>query len=150
MKRPDCCTLGGSPAITSEWLQGALAPIVQNLREDAAECGEDFLNDKEWRELLKLDLLELIQAEKENTARERQRLEVELLLRPDQLADDPRVSVADHERFRRDLAASQAQPDPIDDALEADPIFDRPPERRSNKSTSRLLDLLDSLEGRAS
>ena len=147
MKRPDCCTLGGSPAISSEWLNRALAPIIENLREDSAECGEDFLDDKEWRDLLKLDLLDLLQTEAANATRERQRLEVELLLRPDQLADDHRVSIADHERFRRDLAAQQAaqQADEIDDAL-ADPMIERIARRRKNSEAARTLAILDELK----
>jgi hypothetical protein len=109
MKRTDDCTLGGSPAITSEWLQGALAPLVQNLREDSAECGEDFLDDKEWLGLLKLDLLALLQTEAENATHERERLEVEMLLRPDQLADDHRVTVADHAKWRDELKKGTAE-----------------------------------------
>ena len=111
MKR-DCCTLYcGSPAITSEWLQGALAPLVQNLREDSAECGEDFLGDKEWRDLLKLDLLALLEAEAKNATHERERLEVELLLRSDQLATDHtrRVTVADHAKWREELKKGTAE-----------------------------------------
>ena len=73
----------------------------------------------------------------------REPLEVERLIR-----DDQRFTVADHQQWREDLAASQAQPDPIDDELEADPIFDRLPERRSTKATSHLLGILDSLERR--
>jgi hypothetical protein len=109
MKRPDCCTLGGSPAITSEWLNRALAPIIENLREDSAECGEDFLDDKEWLELLKLDLLALLQTEAENATHERERLEVEMLLRSDQLADDRRVTVADHAKWRDELKKGTAE-----------------------------------------
>ena len=147
MKRPDCCTLGGSPAISSEWLNRALAPIIENLREDSAECGEDFLDDKEWRDLLKLDLLDLLQTEAANATRERQRLEVELLLRPDQLADDHRVSIADHQRFRRDLAAQQAnqQADEIDEIL-ADPMIERVARRRKNSEAARTLAILDELK----
>ena len=78
--------------------------------------------------------------------REPEPLEIERLIRADQRHS---VSVADHQQWREDLAASQAaqqaQPDPIDDELEADPIFDRLPERRSTKSTSRLLGILDQL-----
>jgi hypothetical protein len=149
MKRTDHCTLGGSPAITSEWLQGALAPLVQNLREDSAECGEDFLDDKEWRELLKLDLLALLQTEAENATHERERLEVEMLLRSDQLADDHRVTVADHAKWRDDLAAQQAAQRPadeIDDQLEADPMIERIARRRKNSEAARTLAILDSLK----
>jgi hypothetical protein len=65
------------------------------------------------------------------------------------------VSVAEHQAWREQIAGQRVDQcnsvaDPIDDALEADPIFDRLPERRSNKSTSRLLALIDSLEGRES
>jgi hypothetical protein len=79
----------------------------------------------------------------------REPLEIERLIRDDQRHSTPerrRVSVAEHERFRADLAASlAAQPDPIDDAL-ADPIHDHAPAYRSNKSTSHLLNLLDEIE----
>ena len=46
--------------------------------------------------------------------------------------------------------ALQDDPEALLDALEADPIFDRLPQRRSSKATSRLLGILDSLnrEGR--
>ena len=71
----------------------------------------------------------------------REPLEVERLIRADQ-----RFTIADHERFRRELAAQQSaqQADPIDDAL-ADPVLDHLPQYRSSKSTSRLLGLLDEL-----
>jgi hypothetical protein len=79
----------------------------------------------------------------------RESLEVERLIRDDQrhTPERRRVSVAEHERFRADIAASLAdqQPDPIDDAL-ADPIHDHAPAYRSNKSTSHLLNLLDKIE----
>jgi hypothetical protein len=79
----------------------------------------------------------------------RESLEVERLIRDDQrhTPERRRVSVAEHERFRADIAASLAdqQPDPIDDAL-ADPIHDHAPAYRSNKSTSHLLNLLDEIE----
>ena len=149
MKRPDCCTLGGSPAISTEWLNGALAPLVEKLREDSAECGEDFLDDREWRDLLKLDLLALLQTEAENATLERERLEVEMLLRSDQLADDRRVTVADHAKWRDDLAAQQAaqQPaDEIDASLEADPMIERIARRRKNSEAARTLAILDELE----
>ncbi len=46
--------------------------------------------------------------------------------------------------------ALEHDPEAVFDALEADPIFDRLPERRSSKATSRLLGILDQLnrEGR--
>lgn len=46
--------------------------------------------------------------------------------------------------------ALQDDPEAVFDALEADPLFDRLPERRSSKATSRLLGILDQLnrEGR--
>jgi hypothetical protein len=46
--------------------------------------------------------------------------------------------------------ALQDDPEAVFDALEADPLFDRLPQRRSSKATSRLLGILDSLnqEGR--
>jgi hypothetical protein len=80
----------------------------------------------------------------------REPLPVELLIRDDQRHSTPerrRVSVAEHERFRADLAASLAaqQPDPIDDAL-ADPIHDHAPAYRSSKATSRLLGILGILD----
>jgi hypothetical protein len=65
------------------------------------------------------------------------------------------VSVAEHQKWREQIAGQQVDQcnsvaDPIDDALEANPIFDRLPQRRSNKATSRLLGILDQLnkEGR--
>ena len=145
MKRPDCCTLGGSPAISSEWLNRALAPLVEKLREDSAECGEDFLDDREWRDLLKLDLLALLQTEAENATHERERLEVEMLLRSDQLADDHRVTVADHAKWRDDLAAQQAAQQSAYE-IEADPIIERIARRRKNSEAARVLAILDELE----
>jgi hypothetical protein len=46
--------------------------------------------------------------------------------------------------------ALQGDPEALLDALEANPIFDRLPQRRSSKATSRLLGILDQLnrEGR--
>ncbi len=80
----------------------------------------------------------------------RELLPVELLVRDDQRVDEPtrRVSVAEHERFRADIAASLAaqQPgDEIDDQL-ADPIHDHAPAYRSSKATSRLLGILGTLD----
>jgi hypothetical protein len=79
----------------------------------------------------------------------RELLPVELLVRDDQRVDDHtrRVSVAEHEQFQKHLAASltDQRPDPIDDAL-GDPIHDHAPAYRSNKSTSRLLSILDGIE----
>lgn len=80
----------------------------------------------------------------------REPLEVERLIRDDQRHTAPerrRVSIAEHERFRADIAASLAdqRPDPIDEAL-ADPVLDHAPAYRSNKSTSRLLSILDEIE----
>ena len=75
----------------------------------------------------------------------REPLEVERLIRADQ-----RFTIDDHEKWQADLRASQAHPAPadeLDDAL-ADPIHDHAPAYRSSKATSRLLDLLGSLEGR--
>ena len=77
----------------------------------------------------------------------RELLPVELLVRDDQRVDEPtrRVSVAEHECFRAELAASlAAQPDPIDDAL-GDPIHDHAPAYRSGKAKSRLTRILDQL-----
>ena len=47
--------------------------------------------------------------------------------------------------------ALEHDPEAVFDQLEANPIFDRLPQRRSSKSTNRLLAILDSLnrEGRA-
>ncbi len=41
--------------------------------------------------------------------------------------------------------ALQHDPEAVFDQLEANPIFDRLPQRRSSKSTNRLLAILDSL-----
>ncbi len=58
-----------------------------------------------------------------------------------------RTSIAAHEAWRVQMAkmASKLQPDTIDE-LEADPIHDRAPAYKSNKSTSRLLGILDKIE----
>lgn len=72
----------------------------------------------------------------------REPLEVERLIRADQRLS---VSVADHQQWREDLAAQQAQHDPIDDTL-AYPIHDHAPAYRSSKSKSRLLSILDEIE----
>ena len=58
-----------------------------------------------------------------------------------------RVSVQAHEAWRVQMAqlASKLQPDTIDE-LEADPIHDHAPAHRSNKSTSRVLSILDEIE----
>jgi hypothetical protein len=81
----------------------------------------------------------------------REPLEVERLIRDDQHHTTPerrRVSVAEHQRFRADLAASLAdlQPDPIDDALEADPMIERIARRRKNSEAARTLAILDELK----
>jgi hypothetical protein len=59
------------------------------------------------------------------------------------------MSIEDHHQWRQQLAAQQVEPcssvDQIDDAL-ADPIHDHAPAYRSNKSTSRLLSILDEIE----
>jgi hypothetical protein len=79
----------------------------------------------------------------------REPLEVERLIRDDQRVDDHtrRVSVAEHERFRADLAASLAaqQPDPIDDAL-GDPAVELHARRRKNSEAARTLAILDEIE----
>ena len=79
----------------------------------------------------------------------RELLEIEHLIRDDQRIDDHtrRVTIDDQQKFRRELAAQQSaqQADPIDNAL-ADPILDHAPACRSNKSTSRLLSILDEIE----
>ena len=81
-------------------------------------------------------------------------LEIERLIRDDQRHSTPerrRVSVAEHERFRADIAASltDQRPDPIDDAL-GDPVLDHLPSYQSKKKTARVLGILDQLnkEGR--
>jgi hypothetical protein len=79
----------------------------------------------------------------------RELLPVELLVRDDQRVDEPtrRVSVAEHECFRAELAASLADQQPadeLDDAL-GDPIHDHAPAYRSGKAKSRLLGILDQL-----
>ena len=82
----------------------------------------------------------------------REPLEVERLIRDDQRHTTPerrRVSVAEHERFRADLAAQQAaqQPaDEIDASLEADPMIERIARRRKNSEAARTLAILDELE----
>ncbi len=80
----------------------------------------------------------------------RELLPVELLVRDDQRIDDHtrRVTINDQQKFRCELAASQANQQPadeIDNAL-ADPVLDHAPAYRSNKSTSRLLSILDEIE----
>jgi hypothetical protein len=80
----------------------------------------------------------------------RELLPVELLVRDDQRVDEPtrRVSVAEHECFRAELAASLADQQPadeLDDAL-GDPIHDHAPAYRSGKAKSRLLGILDELD----
>ncbi len=81
----------------------------------------------------------------------REPLEVERLIRDDQRHNTPerrRVSVAEHERFRAELAASLAaqQPaDEIDDAL-ADPAVELHARRRKNSEAARTLAILDELE----
>ncbi len=71
-------------------------------------------------------------------------LEIERLIRPDQ-----RFTVADHAKWRDDLAAQQAaqQPaDEIDASLEADPMIERIARRRKNSEAARTLAILDELE----
>ena len=43
--------------------------------------------------------------------------------------------------------ALEHDPEALFDALEANPIFDRLPQRRSSKATNRLFAILDSLQG---
>ena len=81
----------------------------------------------------------------------REPLEVERLIRDDQRVDDHtrRVSVAEHERFRADLAASLAAQQPVDEidaSLEADPMIERIARRRKNSEAARTLAILDELE----
>ena len=64
-------------------------------------------------------------------------LEVERLLSESQR----RVSVADHQAFRESLATRPAFDD-IDHAM----AVDYPPERRSERETSRVLGILDELQ----
>jgi hypothetical protein len=85
----------------------------------------------------------------------REPLEVERLIPEHQRHTAPerrRVSVAEHERFRADIAASlgdQQPVDEIDDAL-GDPVLDHLPSYQSKKKTARVLGILDQLnkEGR--
>ena len=78
----------------------------------------------------------------------RELLPVEMLVRDDQRCDEhrTRVSVADHEKFLRALAAQQAPSDPLDDELEADPIVELVGRRRKNSEAARTLAILDELE----
>ena len=85
----------------------------------------------------------------------RELLPVELLVRADERIDDHtrRVTIADHERFRRDLAAQQsaqqAQPDPIDDELDdglvTDPLIERIGRGRKQSEARRVLAILDQI-----
>jgi hypothetical protein len=71
-------------------------------------------------------------------------LEIERLIRPDQ-----RFTVADHAKWRDDLAAQQAAQRPadeIDASLEADPMIERIARRRKNSEAARTLAILDELE----
>jgi hypothetical protein len=63
------------------------------------------------------------------------------------MTQQQRISIAAHEAWRVQMArlASKLQPDTIDE-LEADPIHDHAPAYKSNKSTSRLLGILDEIE----
>jgi hypothetical protein len=72
----------------------------------------------------------------------REPLEVEKLIRPDQ-----RFTVADHAKWRDDIAArlTDQQPDPIDDAL-GDPAVELHARRRKNSEAARTLAILDSLK----
>jgi hypothetical protein len=72
----------------------------------------------------------------------REPLEVERLIRPDQ-----RFTVADHAKWRDDIAArlTDQQPDPIDDAL-GDPAVELHARRRKNSEAARTLAILDELE----
>jgi hypothetical protein len=82
----------------------------------------------------------------------REPLEVERLIRADQrhtAQERRRVSVAEHERFRADIAArlrAMQQPDPIDDELEPDPAVELHARRRKNSEAARVLAILDSLK----
>ena len=80
----------------------------------------------------------------------REPLEVERLIRDDQRHSTPerrRVTVAEHECFRAELAASLADQQPADeiDASLGDPVLDHAPAYRSGKAKSRLLGILDQL-----
>ena len=59
-----------------------------------------------------------------------------------------RISIAAHEAWRIQMAqmAAKLQPDPIDDALEADPIIERIARRRKNSEAARTLAILDELK----
>jgi hypothetical protein len=66
------------------------------------------------------------------------------LIRPDQ-----RFTVADHAKWRAELAASLADQQPadeIDASLEADPMIERIARRRKNSEAARTLAILDELE----
>jgi hypothetical protein len=82
----------------------------------------------------------------------REPLPVEMLIRDDQRHTTPerrRVSVAEHERFRADLAASLAAQQPVDEidaSLEADPMIERIARRRKNSEAARTLAILDELK----
>ena len=58
------------------------------------------------------------------------------------------ISIAAHEAWRVQMAkmAAKLQPDPIDDALEADPIIERIARRRKNSEAARTLAILDELK----
>jgi hypothetical protein len=59
-----------------------------------------------------------------------------------------RVSVADHEKFRRTLTCPPPPPKPpfdVIDELAADPILDRLPAVRGGSEVGRLLAVIDSL-----
>lgn len=79
----------------------------------------------------------------------RELLPVELLVRDDQRVDDHtrRVSVADHEKFRRDLAASPAnkQVNELDDDIDVDPLIERVGRGRKKSEARKVLEILDQL-----
>ena len=76
----------------------------------------------------------------------REPLPIELLL-----TEAQRVTVEEHQAFRDSIKPEPQEPfDLIDEALDemiqVDPYAGNPPNRRSDKETTRLLSLLDELE----
>ena len=83
----------------------------------------------------------------------RELLPIELLVRDDQRIDDHtrRVTIDDQQKFRCELAASQAaqQADPIDneldDGLVTDPLIERVGRGRKQSEARRVLAILDEI-----
>lgn len=49
----------GDRLITDDLLAKLFAPIIQKLKSDAAEVGEDFFNRNEWLAIIKDDIAKL-------------------------------------------------------------------------------------------